>query len=118
ITGSEIGEVALCPLSPLFIFHHLRKKRRRRWNLRLKNPPLKHLVFEEQELDKQELDKQEPGKLEEQEENQDDEFDLTSSDDDSWSNAFTIFLSSATSGEIPKVEVFVLTLATTGLLRE
>nr|GFA22172.1 hypothetical protein [Tanacetum cinerariifolium] len=52
------------------------------------------------------------------EENQEDEFDLTSSEDDSWSNAFTISLSSATSGEIPEVDVFVLTLATTGLLHE
>nr|GEY87456.1 hypothetical protein [Tanacetum cinerariifolium] len=124
-----------------FIFHHLRKKRRRRWNLRLKNPPSKHLVFEEPELDKQklgklevgkpgvdkqepELDKQELGKLEvgkprvdKQEENQGVEFDLTSSKDDR-SNGFTISLSSAASGEIPKVELFVLTLATTGLLRE
>nr|GEZ36598.1 reverse transcriptase domain-containing protein [Tanacetum cinerariifolium] len=51
-------------------------------------------------------------------ENQEVKFDLTSSEDDNWSNAFTISLSSATSGEIPKVEVFILTLATTSLLRE
>nr|GEU60922.1 putative ribonuclease H-like domain-containing protein [Tanacetum cinerariifolium] len=51
-----------------------------------------------------ELGRQEPGKLEEREENQEVKFDLTSSEDDSKSNAFTISLSSATSGEIPKVE--------------
>nr|GEY50842.1 reverse transcriptase domain-containing protein [Tanacetum cinerariifolium] len=45
----------------------------------LKNPPSKHLVFKEPELDKQEL-----GKLEEREENQVVEFDLTSLEDDSW----------------------------------
>nr|GFC28089.1 hypothetical protein [Tanacetum cinerariifolium] len=68
-----------------FIFHHLRKERRRRWNLRLKNPPLKHLVFEKPELDKQELGKLEVGKLgvDKQAENQKVEFDLTSSEDDS-----------------------------------
>nr|GFA52520.1 hypothetical protein [Tanacetum cinerariifolium] len=89
-----------------FIFHHLRKKRRRSWNLRLKNPPSKHLVFEEPELDKQELSKMEVGKP--RVEKQEVEFDLTSSEDDSsyflGSNAFTISLSSATSGEIPEVE--------------
>nr|GEW42913.1 hypothetical protein [Tanacetum cinerariifolium] len=60
-------QCVLCRL--LFIFHHLRKKRRRR----LKNPPLKHLVFKEPELDKQELGKLEVGKprvdKQEQEEN-------------------------------------------------
>nr|GFC70426.1 hypothetical protein [Tanacetum cinerariifolium] len=52
----------------------------------LKNPPLKHLVFEELELDKQQLGKQEVGKpgVDKQEENQEVEFDLTSSEDDSW----------------------------------
>nr|GFD37285.1 hypothetical protein [Tanacetum cinerariifolium] len=39
----------------------------------LKNSPSKHLVFEEPELDKQELGG-----------NQEVEFDLTSSEDDSW----------------------------------
>nr|GFA52149.1 hypothetical protein [Tanacetum cinerariifolium] len=34
-------------------------------------------------------------------ENQEVEFDLTSSEDDNWNNAFTISLSSTTSGEIP-----------------
>nr|GEX69912.1 hypothetical protein [Tanacetum cinerariifolium] len=71
-----------------FIFHRLRKKRRRGWNLRLKNPPSKHIVFEELELGKQELGKLEVGKQgvdkQEREENQEDEFDLTSSEDDSW----------------------------------
>nr|GEX08071.1 PI-PLC X domain-containing protein At5g67130 [Tanacetum cinerariifolium] len=47
-----------------FIFDHLRKRRRRRRNLRLKKPPSKHLVFEELELDKQELGKLEVGKPE------------------------------------------------------
>nr|GFD14126.1 hypothetical protein [Tanacetum cinerariifolium] len=64
-----------------FIFHHLRKKRR------LKNSPSKHLVFEASELDKQELGKLEVGKpgvdKQEREENQEVEFDLTSSKDDS-----------------------------------
>nr|GEX45528.1 hypothetical protein [Tanacetum cinerariifolium] len=54
----------------------------------LKNPPLKHLVFEEPELGKQELGKLEVRKLgvdkQEREENQEDEFDLTSSEDASW----------------------------------
>nr|GEX91918.1 DNA-directed DNA polymerase [Tanacetum cinerariifolium] len=40
-----------------FIFHHFRKKRRRGWNLRLKNSPSKHLVFEEPELGKLEVRK-------------------------------------------------------------
>nr|GEU52261.1 hypothetical protein [Tanacetum cinerariifolium] len=73
-----------CVLSRLyFIFHHLRKKRKRRWNLRLKNPSSKHPVFEEPELDKQELGKVEVGKpgVDKQEV----EFDLTSSEDDSCS---------------------------------
>nr|GFD19746.1 hypothetical protein [Tanacetum cinerariifolium] len=51
-------------------------------------PPLKHLVFEEPKLDKQELGKLEVGKprvdKQEREENQEDEFDLTSSEDESW----------------------------------
>nr|GFD57059.1 hypothetical protein [Tanacetum cinerariifolium] len=51
-------------------------------------PPLKHLVFEEPELDKQELGKLEVGKpgvnKQERDENQEDEFDLTSLVDDSW----------------------------------
>nr|GEX00272.1 reverse transcriptase domain-containing protein [Tanacetum cinerariifolium] len=46
--------------------HHLRKKISQRWNLRLKNPPLKHLMFEEPELDKQELGKLEVATLQEQ----------------------------------------------------
>nr|GFD19186.1 hypothetical protein [Tanacetum cinerariifolium] len=54
----------------------------------LKNPHSKHLVFEEPELDKQELGKLEVGKprvdKQEREENQEVEFDLTSSEDDSW----------------------------------
>nr|GEZ47760.1 hypothetical protein [Tanacetum cinerariifolium] len=54
----------------------------------MKNPPLKHLVFEESELDKQELGKLEVGKpgvdKQEREENQEVEFDLTSSEDNSW----------------------------------
>nr|GFA44544.1 hypothetical protein [Tanacetum cinerariifolium] len=53
----------------------------------LKNPPSKHLVFEELELDKQELGKLEVRKLrvdkQEREENHEVEFDLTSSEDDS-----------------------------------
>nr|GEZ54002.1 hypothetical protein [Tanacetum cinerariifolium] len=57
-------------------------------NRRLKNAPSKHLVFEEPELDKQELGKMEVGKLrvdkQEREENQEVEFDLTSSEKDSW----------------------------------
>nr|GEU66811.1 hypothetical protein [Tanacetum cinerariifolium] len=66
-----------------FIFHHLRKKRSQRWNLRLKNPPLKHLVFEEPELGKLEVGK--PGvDKQEREENQEVKFDLISSEDDNW----------------------------------
>nr|GEX44898.1 hypothetical protein [Tanacetum cinerariifolium] len=48
----------------------------------LKNPPSKHLVFEEPELDKQELVKH--SDCLEWEENQEVEFDLTSPEDDSW----------------------------------
>nr|GEV42297.1 hypothetical protein [Tanacetum cinerariifolium] len=85
----------------------------------LKNPPSKHLVFKEPKLDKKKLGKLEVGKPRvDKQENQEVEFDLTSSEDDSWSNAFTISLSLATSGEIPEVKVFILTLATTGLLQE
>nr|GEX21363.1 hypothetical protein [Tanacetum cinerariifolium] len=40
--------------------------------------------------------------LNEREENPEVKFDLTSSEDESWSNAFTISLSLATSGEIPE----------------
>nr|GEZ55941.1 copia protein [Tanacetum cinerariifolium] len=48
----------------------------------LKNPPSKHLVFEEPELDKKELGKLEVGKP--RIDKQEVEFDLTSSKDDSW----------------------------------
>nr|GFC40691.1 hypothetical protein [Tanacetum cinerariifolium] len=48
----------------------------------LKYPPSKHLVFEEPELDKQELGKLEVGKT--GVDKQEVEFDLTSSEDDSW----------------------------------
>nr|GEZ60994.1 hypothetical protein [Tanacetum cinerariifolium] len=105
IIGSEIGEVTGSDV----------KIRDSDWTTRgwtssvlslLKNPPLKHFIFEKPELGKQELGKLEVGKLrvdkQEWEENQEDEFDLTSSEDDSWSNAFTISLSSAPSGEIPE----------------
>nr|GEY08058.1 hypothetical protein [Tanacetum cinerariifolium] len=56
----------------------------------LKNPPLKHLVFEEPEFGKKELGKLEVGKprvdKQEREENQEVKFDLTSSEDDSCKN--------------------------------
>nr|GFD40792.1 hypothetical protein [Tanacetum cinerariifolium] len=50
-----------------------------------KNHPSKHFVFEEPELDKQELSKLEVGKprVDKQGENQEVEFDLTSSEEDS-----------------------------------
>nr|GFA32632.1 hypothetical protein [Tanacetum cinerariifolium] len=119
-----------CLLSRLwFIFHHHRKKRSRRWNLRsiirhttsssycfqitsrVSNGvarkstqarskgtigvhklgdqfAFRHLVFEKPELDNQELVKLEVGKpgvdKQERKENQEVEFDLTSSDEDSW----------------------------------
>nr|GEW68480.1 putative reverse transcriptase domain-containing protein [Tanacetum cinerariifolium] len=50
---------------------------------KLKNPPSKHLVFEEPELCKLQVRKLRVDK-QEWEENQEDEFDLTSSEDDSW----------------------------------
>nr|GFA48708.1 reverse transcriptase domain-containing protein [Tanacetum cinerariifolium] len=50
----------------------------------LKNPSSKHLVFEEAELDKQELGKLKVGKPGvDKQENKEDKFDLTSSEDDS-----------------------------------
>nr|GEY22609.1 reverse transcriptase domain-containing protein [Tanacetum cinerariifolium] len=55
VFSASVVSKIYCVLCRLwFIFHHLRKKRRRGWNLRLKNPPLKHLVFEGQKLDRQE----------------------------------------------------------------
>nr|GEY65057.1 hypothetical protein [Tanacetum cinerariifolium] len=85
VFSASVANRMHCVLSRLgFIFHHLRKKRR--W--RLKNPPSKHFVFEEPELGKQELGKLEVGKprvdKQEQEENQEVELDLTSSEDDTW----------------------------------
>nr|GFC79043.1 hypothetical protein [Tanacetum cinerariifolium] len=50
------NEVGLIVSLKILIVGH---KRKTRW---LKNPPSKHLVFEEQELDKQELGKLEVGK--------------------------------------------------------
>nr|GEZ53629.1 hypothetical protein [Tanacetum cinerariifolium] len=62
-------EDSLCPLSPQVHFPPLEVE------FELRNPPSKHLVFEEPELDKQEPDKLVVGKPEAREENQEVEFD-------------------------------------------
>nr|GFC64676.1 hypothetical protein [Tanacetum cinerariifolium] len=96
----------LCSLR--FIFHHRRKERRWRvpefevegvlafTNLVIKllrNPPSKHLVFEEPELDRQGPDKPVVRKTR--------------------GCALTMSFNLATSGDTPEVEAVVLTLATT-----
>ncbi|GKE56732.1 hypothetical protein Tco_1495917, partial [Tanacetum coccineum] len=95
----------LCHLG--FVFHHLRKRRRRSF----KSHPLTHLVFEEPELGKMELGK--TG------ENREVKFDLQPSEDGGGTiTALTISLSSATSGKTPGVEEIVPTLATIALSHE
>nr|GFA52523.1 hypothetical protein [Tanacetum cinerariifolium] len=75
----------------------------------LRNPPSKHLVFEEPELDRQGPDKLVVGKPGVGKQ----EIDLFCPE-----VMLSPYLSTQQHQDMPKVEAVVLTLATTGLLRE